>query len=414
MSNDSLYDWDWSEDSNLDTIEQIDNMSAEPDERDWNTQPADEEIYEPDRPPDDEFYWAERLRLNNEKKNQDAGYLRVYEGPGQSRAINPDNVMDKAHAIANTSMVAKRSNGYQPTIGTVAQVPSIPAPALTNPYSKPIVTSTSVNSNGVAYEVRPPVPQIPNLVKASSIQRTSTPNPYYPPSPYPQQQVPVQQQYVPEPVQYQITPDISHVSYADIEAGVNQRPIPLPPKHTGRARDERPRLKVTRQLFLAILSLELADTRDIKQLEKLTRRMIECTIPESSNDNEICLYNADEVVRQFVVQIATTRDEAERIVLFKAAARILDMYVPVEVADKEYIRANNSSYPHPAYVGLQASLDLLNFIQIKAVHILKKNPDRKLPVAELINTYLSKYRRRLNRMPSTFGEGLDQTVMYYE
>ena len=85
---------------------------------------------------------------------------------------------------------------------------------------------------------------------------------------------------------------------------------------------------------MAILSLELADTRDIKQLEKLTRRMIECTIPESSNDNEICLYNADEVVRQFVVQIATTRDEAERIVLFKAAARILDMYVPVEVADK--------------------------------------------------------------------------------
>ena len=144
--------------------------------------------------------------------------------------------MDKAHAIANTSMVAKRSNGYQPTIGTVAQVPSIPAPALTNPYSKPIVTLHRSTPMELHMRCVRQVPQIPNLVKASSIQRTSTPNPYYPPSPYPQQQVPVQQQYVPEPVQYQITPDISHVSYADIEAGVNQRPIPLPPKHTGRAK----------------------------------------------------------------------------------------------------------------------------------------------------------------------------------
>ena len=80
MSNDSLYDWDWSEDSNLDTIEQIDNMSAEPDERDWNTQPADEEIYEPDRPPDDEFYWAERLRLNNEKRTKMQGTYVYMKG----------------------------------------------------------------------------------------------------------------------------------------------------------------------------------------------------------------------------------------------------------------------------------------------------------------------------------------------
>lgn len=384
-SNDGLYDWDWSDPVSVDTIEA-----------------TEEERYEPDRPPDDEFYWAERLRLNNEKKNtaQDSGYLRVYEGPGQSRPINnADTIMDKANAIA------KRSNGYQ----TVAQVPSVQS-SLSNPYSK----SASVES-------RPPVPALPNLVKASSIQRTQTPvtSPYYPPAPEPVYQLVQQQQYE-QPIQVQVSPDVRtdykphNPSYADIESGVNQEPIPVTRKRIEPAKDARPRLKVTRQLFLAIAALEIANTRDVRQLEKLTKKMIECVIPNDPSDNEICLYNADEVVRQLVIQIASTRDEDERIVLFKAASKIIDMYVPMELQNKEFIQANNTSYPHPAYVGLQASLDLLNYISIWVANLASKNPTRQVPVGGMISVYLNKYRKRLNRMPSVIGEGLDQTVMYYE
>ena len=178
--------------------------------------------------------------------------------------------------------------------------------------------------------------------------------------------------------------------------------------------ESKPRYKVSRQLFLMLNSINLSNNNNVDKLKVLINKVIECTIPQHEAENEVCLYNADESVRQMVIQMVATREEEERLVLFDGVRKILDMYMSLEVSSKEFVKANNATYPHPAYVGLQASLDALNYIAIWCTNLGTKRGSKPIPLTDPLCYYLQKFRNRLTKMPHDIGIESARAIFYYE
>lgn len=373
-TSDSLYDkWDWA------------HMSqSDPD--------FEEERYEPDRPEDDEFYWAERLKKKNHEKisgemESQPNFLKIWDGPDQTRPL-----------------VAKRSDGYKAPvtpIGSIAKMPSVPVNQQPN---------TSVRTQSVdpyqSLKNQSPAQLYQQPQQQPVQQQSSYSNQYSQPNGYTYTNVPLVSEI-----------DATQVTYSDI---VNDRfkgvipPMSQTDRFKARVIPNRPEFKISRQLFLMVNSIKLSSTTNQSDLHAIVKKIIECTIPTEDSENEICLYNADESARQLVTQIVSTREEEDRLIFLDGVKRILDMYLPTEPAAKEFVKANGATYPHPAYVGLQASLDALHYIAIWAANLEARGGGNQIPLTRAIASYLRKYQYRLSKLPGDIGTETTQSILYYE
>lgn len=407
----SLYDdWGWDD---APTQADLEEINAERKNRDQDDAP--------DPFPDDEeeFYYANKLKLKYDSKNGEQppkpGFLQIWENE------------TKTTPISNTAPVpvVKRSDGYkapstpsQSAIGsvvdaskTVAKTPIVPSSntspysaAYKNPYSQPAQPTP---------QQRPALPPIPGMIPASQMQA----NQY---QPQPQSQ-PVQSVQSAQPTQYgYTTTPVSLISDYDLGRKIidstplgNIPDLPRPDRLATTMPIPRPRHKVSRQLFLTINSMLLANAIHPDKLNKQIDKMVEATIPKSDNENEICLYNADEMLRQMVIQIVGTREDNERLIILGGIKKILDIYLPTQVSQKEFIKTQNITYPHPAYVGIQASLDTLNYIYIWTGNVERVGKGKTL-ITYAIGQYLTKYRGRLNPLPLDVGLSKAKTIFYYD
>lgn len=373
----SLYDeWGWDD---APSQADLDEIAAERQQEGPDPFPDD----------DDEFYYANKLKVkydNKPSKPAKPGFLQIWEDETHVTPITP-----------TAPNVVKRSDGYKQTaIGSVVN-------AAKNIAQSPVVTP-GTNPYSADYKnpyIPDSLPPIPGLVKASTMVQ-----PQPPPSPQP----------------YVIT-EVPLVSDYDIGRKIiESTPVPpsgyIPtrakPGNLGTSLPQpRPRHKVTRQLFLMMSSMDVVYTADLDRLRKNIDKMVQAVIPKGVNEDEICLYNADEMLRQMVIQIVSIREDHERQIIFEGIKRILDMYLPAQIAQKEFIKSNNVTYPHPAYVGIQASLDALNYIYIWTGN-MNKSGQGKTSITLSIGRYLEKYKGRLNPLPQDLGTGRNKTVFYYD
>lgn len=370
-TSDSLYDkWDWAHIS-----------QSDPD--------FEEERYEPDRPEDDEFYWAERLKKKNHEKisgelESQPNFLKIWDGPDQSRPL-----------------VAKRSDGYKAPItpiGSIAKMPSVPVNQQTN-RTQSVDPYQGLKNQSPAQIYQQPQQQ---PVQQQSLYA----NQYSQPNDYTYTNVPLVSEM-----------DSTQVTYSDIVNDKFKSVIPsVSPAEKIKARivPNRPEYKISRQLFLLVNSIKLSCTVNTSELKVLIKKIVEGTIPTNDSENEICLYNADESARQLVSQIVSTREESDRLILLDGVMKILDMYLPTEPAAKEFVKANGATYPHPAYVGLQASLDALHYIAIWAANLEIRQTMEQIPVTRAIMSYLRKYQYRLSKLPGDIGMDTTQSILYYD
>lgn len=370
MSNNSLYDeWDWADIS-------------------YSGPDMEEERYEPDRPTDDEFYWAERLKKKNQDKiaahtpNKQPDFLQIWDGPDQTRPI-----------------VAKRSDGYKAPaspIGTIARMPTVPQTASVPKQQQPYNPYKELQNQP---QQQPQINHQSPYVNQYSQQQPQT-------SGYTYTEIPLVSDI-----------DASTVTYDDIANDRFKSTIPAIPeeeKIRAHVAPRVPEFKVSRQLFLMVNAVKLSSTIEPSQLKALIKKIIECTIPVDDSENEICLYNADESVKQLVGQIVSTREESDRLILLDGVRRILDMYLPTETSAKEFVKANGATYPHPAYVGLQASLDALHYIAIWCANLEAKDRGSQVPITRAISDYIYKYKNRLSKLPRDIGSDTTQSILYYE
>jgi hypothetical protein len=395
MASNSLYDdWGWDDAPSQADLDEIN---------------AERQQEGPDPFPDEEeFYYANKLKSKYEAKAvpEKPGFLQIWEDATHTTPIPP---------VPNIPNVVKRSDGYKRPIGevvdaakTIAKTPIVPA-SKTNPYSA--VYENLYSQPQPQQQQRPPIPNIPGMVQASQMVT---------PQPVPTQQA---QAYVPPaplPQAGYVTTTVPLIS--DYELGrkiIESTPlgnIPDLPRADRLGTTlpiQRPRHKITRQLFLMLNSFDVAYTADLIKLKKGIDKMVESVIPKGDNENEICLYNADEMLRQMIIQMVAVREDQERIIILNGAKRILDMYLPPQVAQKEFIKAQNMTYPHPAYVGIQASLDALNYVYIWTGNMENSGKGSTI-ITRTIGLYLNKYRGRLNALPGDIGLGKGKTIFYYD
>ena len=404
----SLYDdWGWDDAPTQADLEEINAERRNKDQEDA-----------PDPFPDDEeFYYANKLKLKFEAKQGEQppkpGFLQIWEDETRTTPIA---------STAQMPNVVKRSDGYKPpasspqsAIGSVAKTPIVPgntspySATYKNPYSQPAQTQAQPTQP----VQRTSTPPIPGMIQSS--QMANAQSQYQPVSNNVAQSQPVQTpQYG-----YTTTP-VSLI--ADYELGrkiIDSTPLgnipdlPRPDRMGTTIPIPRPRHKVSRQLFLTINSMLLANAIHPDKLNKQIDKMVEATIPKADNENEICLYNADEMLRQMVIQIVGTREDNERLIILGGIKKILDIYLPTQVSQKEFIKTQNITYPHPAYVGIQASLDTLNYIYIWTGNVERVGKGKTL-ITYAIGQYLNKYRGRLNPLPLDVGLSKAKTIFYYD
>lgn len=402
MSSNSLYDdWGWDD---VPTQADLDEINTEALRR-----PSDEG---PDPFPDEEeFYYANKLKSKYEAKAEvlpKPGFLQIWEDATHTTPIASTSASTPSPTY--TPNVVKRSDGYKRPIGEVvdaakaiAKTPIVPA-SNTNPYS-------AVYQNPYSQpQQRPPVPPIPGMIPASQLIQGQ-----------PQQQQPIQAQaYVPDPNYGATITSVPLISDYEIGRriieGTPTGNIPNVPRKDGIGTSQpipRPRHKVSRPLFLMLSSFDVAYTSDLSMLKKGIDKMVEAVIPKADNENEICLYNADEMLRQMIIQMVAVREDRERVIILEGVKRILDMYLPHNVAQKEFIKAQNVTYPHPAYVGIQASLDALNYIYIWTGNMEVSGKGSTI-ITRAIGLYINKYRGRLNPLPLNIGLAKSKNLYYYD